>query len=241
MLPLRAAGVHFCRVLTSTRLRVSHPLLAPLRVTVAFACAGLGSTGCAGEGVAERANTTALQNSVPVAASLPHDVRSAAEGRVVASAEAALAGWLDRSREAGASGHALETTRLSAESEALRATVAPAGDCDEGDAYFPSPLLASWRLLSTQLRGDTVVARVMVTTVAEQDIDRRAQDRFVARMRVRSDLMEWDVVPTDDGWRVCNGIRFGYRGADSLTRWIPEGSSYARASALADSVRKAQP
>ncbi len=101
--------------------------------------------------------------------------------------------------------------------------------------------MAKWGLLSTEIRGDTVVARVVVTTVAEQDIDRRAQDRFVARTRVRTDVLEWDVVPADDGWMVCNGIRFGYRGADSLTRWIPEGSSYARAKALADSVRKAQP
>lgn len=58
---------------------------------------------------------------------------------------------------------------------------------------------------------------------------------------IGSSGLERDVRRTDDGWMVCNGIRFGYRGADSLTRWIPEGSSYARAWALADSVRKAQP
>jgi len=47
------------------------------------------------------------------------------------------------------------------------------------------------------------------------------------------------VVPTDGGWMVCNGIRFGYRGADSLARWTPEGSSYTPALKLADSIRKA--
>lgn len=102
-------------------------------------------------------------------------------------------------------------------------------------------MLSRWTLLESDLRGDTVVARVSVTTVAEQDVDRRAQDRLVARVRVRSDVREWDVVPTDDGWMVCNGIRFGYRGADSLTRWTPEGSSYTRARELADSIRQAHP
>lgn len=154
------------------------------------------------------------------------------------AAEAALAGWLDQSREAGPTGSIRESSARRSE----RIDSIPAAqDCSEGDSYFPSPLLASWTLVSTSFRGDTIVARVMVTTVAEQDIDRRAQDRFVARTRVRSDVLEWDVIPTDDGWMVCNGIRFGYRGADSLTRWLPEGSSYARAQALADSVRKAQP
>lgn len=154
------------------------------------------------------------------------------------AAEAALAGWLDQSREPGQTGSIRESTaRRTARIDSIPA----AQDCSDGDSYFPSPLLAAWTLVSTSLRGDTVIARVRVTTVAEQDVDRRAQDRFVARTRVRSDVLEWDVIPTDDGWMVCNGIRFGYRGADSLTRWLPEGSSYARAQALADSVRKAQP
>jgi hypothetical protein len=82
-----------------------------------------------------------------------------------------------------------------------------------------------------------VVARASVTTVAEQDVDRRSFERFVARQRVRTDVLEWDVIPTGEGWQVCNGIRFGYRGADSLTSWLPAGTSIATARALADSVR----
>jgi len=108
--------------------------------------------------------------------------------------------------------------------------------CDDPSA-FPSRLLAHYVLKESRLRGDTVVARASVTTVAEQDVDRRSFERFVARQRVRTDLLEWDVIPTGDGWQVCNGIRFGYRGADSLTSWLPEGTSIATARALADSVR----
>ena len=110
--------------------------------------------------------------------------------------------------------------------------------CDEASA-FPSPLLARYEVMETRLRGDTVVARASVTTVAEQDVDRRSFERFVARQRVRTDVLEWDVIPTGDGWQVCNGIRFGYRGADSLTSWLPEGTSIVTARALADSVRAA--
>ena len=50
------------------------------------------------------------------------------------------------------------------------------------------------------------------------------------------------LIPVDEHrWVVCNGLRFGYRGADSLTSWRPEGSSYATARALADSIHAARP
>jgi hypothetical protein len=98
-------------------------------------------------------------------------------------------------------------------------------------------MLAAFTLLPFETRGDTLVGRAEVVTVAEQDVDRRAVDRFVARQRVRSDVLEWDVLPNDDGrWVVCNGLRFGYRGTDSLTTWRPDGASYATARELADSV-----
>jgi len=92
-------------------------------------------------------------------------------------------------------------------------------------------------LLPFELRGDTIVGRAEVVTVAEQDLDRRATDRFVARERVRTDVLEWDVLSVDaDHWVVCNGLRFGYRGVDSLTTWRPEGASYTTARRLADSI-----
>jgi hypothetical protein len=145
-----------------------------------------------------------------------------AESAMVRDAQAALAAWLDASREPN-----------------LSTLPGPAEACDDAMPSFPSPLLAHHVPGTAELRGDTVVARAMVTTVAEQDVDRRSEGRFVARQRVRTDLLEWDVVPTDAGWAVCNGLRFGYRGADSLTRWMPEGASLATARALADSIARA--
>jgi hypothetical protein len=145
--------------------------------------------------------------------------RTAADSAHASAGVDALVAWLDASME--------------------RSDAVPAYDaagCDEASA-FPSPLLATYEVMEARLRGDTVVARASVTTVAEQDVDRRSFERFVARQRVRTDLLEWDVIPTGDGWQVCNGIRFGYRGADSLTSWLPQGTSIITARALADSLR----
>jgi len=110
-----------------------------------------------------------------------------------------------------------------------------------GESYFPSTLLAAHTLLPFDMHGDTVVARASVVTVAEQDVDRRLSG-FTARIRVREDILEWDVIPTDqpDQWVVCNGIRFGYVGADSLTTWRPEGATYNTALLLVDSIVKAR-
>lgn len=151
----------------------------------------------------------------------------------VRDAERALTTWLDASRESVEAEHGIS-----------RADVLAACP-DGGGAYFPSLLLADYRLRASAMRGDTVVARAEVITVAEQDIDTRANG-FIARERVRRDVLEWDLVPLaasqhEPGWAICNGLRFGYRGADSLTTWRPEGSSWQSARRLADSVRATRP
>ena len=145
----------------------------------------------------------------------------------VKSAEASLRSFFNASREGS-------TTR-----DSLAALTA-CGD-DGGESYFPTTLLAGYSLLPFDMHGDTVVARASVVTVAEQDIDRRTS-RFIARQRVREDVLEWDVIPTDEPgqWVVCNGLRFGYMGADNLTTWRPEGASYKTALALVDSIVKAR-
>jgi hypothetical protein len=145
----------------------------------------------------------------------------------VRSAEIALRHFLDASREGSATRDSL-------------AALAACGDAS-GDSYFPTTLLAGYSLMPSDMHGDTVVGRASVVTVAEQDADRRTS-RFNARQRVREDVLEWDIIPADDGqhWTVCNGLRFGYLGADSLTTWRPEGASYQTARALVDSIVKAR-
>lgn len=200
-----------------------------------------GSVACGNQG---RDDASAEQpNGQPPAVAL----RSPAGGddsAAVRAAEAALASWLDASLLEAPHADAPDVAAPHVDGSPARTAVGSPGtidECGESGATFPSPLLAHYELLTSMLRGDTVVARASVTTVAEQDIDRRAGDRFIVRQRVRTDVLEWDVIPTDAGWAVCNGIRFGYRGADSLTRWTPEGASLNTARVLADSVRGARP
>ena len=149
-------------------------------------------------------------------------VSTSLDSSTLLAAQDALRAFLDASRETQRNQVALDSLV----------------DCgDDARAYFPSTLLAGYTLLPFEARGDTVVGRAEVLTVAEQDVDRRASDRFVARERIRRDVLEWDVIPVSgDRWVVCNGLRFGYRGSDSLTTWRPEGASYASARKLADSI-----
>ena len=98
-------------------------------------------------------------------------------------------------------------------------------------------MLAAFALLPSTVRADTVVGRAVVTTVADQDVDRQHPGYFVARLRVRSDTLEWDLLRSASGdWAVCNGLRFGLTAPDSLTTWRPAGASISRARALVDSV-----
>lgn len=181
------------------------------------ACTGRGDSGASASvnGGADSANPAAATAVRP-------------DSTAVRAAETALAQWLAASRE----GAPTATT-----SHGIMPAVS-GGDCGDGEAsWFPTTLLADFILLPSEFRGDTIVGRAQVTTVAEQDVDRRAQNRFVARQRIQRTVLEWDVIPGEDGhWSICNGLRFGYRGADSVTTWRPEGSSYQTARALADSV-----
>ena len=100
-------------------------------------------------------------------------------------------------------------------------------------------MLAAFALLPSTARADTVVGRAVVTTVADQDVDRQHPGYFVARLRVRSDTLEWDLLRSASGdWAVCNGLQFGLTAPDSLTTWRPAGASSARARTLADSVAR---
>ncbi len=136
-------------------------------------------------------------------------------------AEQTIATYLNASLEASPNADALDSLTL-------------CGD-DLVVSYFPTTVLATWMIEGFEMRGDTVVVRASVTTVAEQDVNRRGGG-FVARQRIQTDALEWDVYRNDDNrWVVCNGLSFGYKGADSLTVWRPDGASYESVKALADS------
>jgi hypothetical protein len=179
-------------------------------LTIAVACAvGCGSRReSSGDSTADAPPAAATAFTPPDSASLR-------------DATTALGQFLEASREGSATREKLE--RLAA--------------CPGGDEPAQGPMLATFELLPATSRADTIVGRAVVTTVAEQDVDRQHRGYFVARMRVRRDTLEWDVLRSDSGdWAICNGLRFGLTAPDSLTAWRPNGASAAAARALADSL-----
>jgi hypothetical protein len=173
-------------------------------------------------GVACMPGGESRRDSADVAASSPAPAEFAPPDSVtIRDAVDALDAFLRASREGSPTQSALG--RLTA--------------CPTGDAPAAGPMLAAYELLPATTRADTVVGRALVTTVAEQDMDRQHPGWFVARLRVRSDTLEWDLLRAESGeWVVCNGLRFGLAAPDSLTSWRPAGASAASARALADSL-----
>lgn len=188
------------------------------RISVGVVMA-VGAVACRGESTPATVNDARARDAAALAA-------PPLNAATLATTQHALRTFLEASRETSPDPVALDTL----------------GACgDGGQSYFPTTMLAGFTLLPFESRGDTVVGRAEVVTVAEQDVDRRTPNHFVARQRIRSDVLEWDVIPTDEGgWVVCNGLRFGYRGTDSLTTWRPDGASYATARRLADSIAAAR-
>lgn len=174
-----------------------------------------GTVACAPEPPSRVDTTVASVEVAPIALR--------ADSATLARATAALAAFLEASREGS-------TTR----SELARLVACPGSDVTSAVA---GPMLAAYELLPPRARADTVIGRAVVTTVAEQDVDRRHPGYFVARVRVRADTLEWDLVPAGDGaWAVCHGLSFGLTAPDSLIEWRPSGASRATARAMADSI-----
>lgn len=139
----------------------------------------------------------------------------------IAAATSALSAYLDASIDGSTTHAALDSLTK----------------CPGEIGATPGPMLARYALLDPAVRDNGIVGRAVVTTVAEQDADRQHPGYFVARQRVRSDTLEWDILQSAQGsYTICNGIRFGFVGADSLTSWRPAGASRASARTLADSI-----
>jgi len=193
-------------------MRVRHRPTGALSLAASVLTAIVTVTSCTAEAEPSVDSATA---TAAVARMVPPD--SAA----IREATAALAAYLDASREGSAT----------------RGSLPRLTSCPEGGDPAPGPMLAAFELLQAATRADTVVGRAVVTTVADQDVDRQHPGFFVARLRVRSDTLEWDLLRAESGdWVVCNGLRFGLDAPDSLTAWRPNGASAAAARALADSI-----
>lgn len=102
---------------------------------------------------------------------------------------------------------------------------------------LPAELLAAYTVSGFGRRGDTIIVRARVLTVAEQDRARGDPARLTASQRVRQGEWEWDLVEQDGAWRVCTGPRFGFVGDPAATTWRTEGASLTTAFELAAQVR----
>lgn len=142
------------------------------------------------------------------------------------SASIALASWLESVRE-GAHARPGAPRTL-------------AGCGDDTTVVHPVEMLAAWEITGRTPRGDTTVVRARTFTVAEENVMGTTPPRYMASLRSRANEWEWDLVRDGDRWRVCNGPRFGFVGADSATSWRPSGASRAAARARADSLWSAR-
>jgi hypothetical protein len=177
-------------------------------------CAGLALVACARDNKPSRRSAEAMPAVRAVAFTPPDTTELKAATKI-------LGEFLDASREGSANRDRL--ARLTA--------------CQDGSGPAQGPMLAAFELLPASSRADTVVGRAIVTTVAEEDVDRQHPGYFIARLRVRRDTLEWDVLRSESHeWMVCNGLQFGLTAPDSLTAWRPKGASAAAARALADSI-----
>lgn len=186
----------------------------PRRLRGSALCAGLALVACVRDSKPSRSSAEAMP-AVPSVAFTPPDTAE------LKAATKILGEFLDASREGSANRDRL--ARLTA--------------CPDGSGPAQGPMLAAFELLPASSRADTVVGRAIVTTVAEEDVDRQHPGYFIARLRVRRDTLEWDVLRSESHeWMVCNGLQFGLTAPDSLTAWRPKGASAAAARALADSI-----
>jgi hypothetical protein len=192
------------------------PVRRPAAADISYKIRMIGAVLLLGACAGERAPNG---SAAPAAAVAPSAARGAP-----GSPEAALAAYLEASREGSATAGALDTLL----------------GCDARGAFvLPVTMLGAYRVLPAGGAGDTLLGRAVVVTVAEQRADRRDRDRYVARQRVEEDTFEWDLVRGDGRWTVCNGVQFGFHQPDDATTWFPLGASRATARRLADSVYRA--
>ena len=187
-----------------------------------------------------RSRGSVLLGSLAIAA-CARDRTLTSDSAIVAPSATAVAVTPPDSASLQAATKALgEFLDASREGSPNRASLARLTSCPDGGGPTQGPMLAAFDLLPASWRADTVVGRAIVTTVAEQDVDRQHPGYFIARVRVRRDTLEWDVLRSEaNEWIVCNGLQFGLTAPDSLTQWRPKGASAAAARALVDSIAAA--
>ncbi|HLL81431.1 MAG TPA: hypothetical protein VK420_02225 [Longimicrobium sp.] len=117
----------------------------------------------------------------------------------------------------------------------------------ESAATYPLLALARYRILGSEMRGDTALVEAEVSSVATLAQHPGIADRYVITQAVRTDTLHFPLLragPTS-GWRICGYARefidfFGPNDVDDpAVEWRPAGASRRALKAAVDSLRGA--
>ena len=117
----------------------------------------------------------------------------------------------------------------------------------ESAATYPLLALAKYRVLGSEMRGDTALVEAEVTSVATLDQHPHAADRYVIAQGGRTDTLHFALLRAGatPGWRICGYARefidfFGPNDLeDSTVEWRPNRASWQTLRTAVDSVRGA--
>jgi hypothetical protein len=118
----------------------------------------------------------------------------------------------------------------------------------ESAATYPLLALARYRILGSEMRGDTALVEAEVSSVATLARHPGVADRYIIIQGIRTDTLHFSLLragPTSD-WRICGYARefidfFGPNDLDDSTvEWRPEDASWQTLGAAVDSLRSAE-
>jgi hypothetical protein len=117
----------------------------------------------------------------------------------------------------------------------------------ESAATYPLLALAHYRVLGSEMRGDTALVEAEVSSVATLTQHPHVADRYVITRGVRIDTLHFALLQAGltPEWQICGYARefidfFGPNDlVDSTVEWHPESASWQTLRAAVDSLRDA--
>lgn len=126
------------------------------------------------------------------------------------------------------------------------ADAAEEGGCETA-ATYPLLALARYRILGSEMRGDTALVEAEVSSVATLTQHPQVADRYVVTRGVRSDTLHFALLRpgSTPEWQICGYARefidfFGPNDLEELAvEWRPAGTSRQTLKTAVDSLRGA--
>lgn len=117
--------------------------------------------------------------------------------------------------------------------------------CETADTY-PLLALAKYRVLGSEMNGDTALVEAEVTSVATVEQDPEVADGLVVQRGIRTDTLHWGLLreSPQGPWRICGYSRefvdfmVPRYLEDATVKWIPRETSWQSLSSAVDSLRR---